>query len=481
MAPRPLAERLDSAVIYQIYPRSWQDSDGDGVGDLRGIRSRLRHVRDLGADAIWLSPINPSPQADFGYDVADYDGVEPTLGTLEDFAALRDEAEGLGLAVLLDLVPCHTSIEHPWFREHPEFYVWSDDIPNNWKAAFGGPAWSLDEQTGRYYLHSFFPQQPDLDWRNPEVRRRMGAVVGLWLERGAAGFRLDALDRLLKDETLRDDPPAKGPPALPLHPEHATLEHAHSRNDPGIGEPLAALREAAGEAALIGEVYLTAAERAPYLGALDAAFSFDLLHAEFRAESVRDAIEASIAVGKPAWVLSNHDFPRLPTRVGAANVRLAAMLLLTLPGPVFIFQGDEIGMTDGPGVDPPQDRHGRDPFRHPMQWDDSPSGGFTAGDPWLPAIDPALRNVVAQAEDHDSILWLYRDLIALRRSLGGPLVFAGSEPDTLVFTRGEHLVALNFADEPRAAPAHGEVLLRTGPAGAPGMLPPHAGMIARTA
>jgi len=214
------------AVVYQIYPRSFQDSDGDGVGDLRGIAQRLDHLAWLGVDAFWLSPIYPSPLADFGYDVSDYTAVDPQLGSLEDFDELIEAARERGLRVLLDLILCHTSIEHPWFREHPDWYIWSpvEGPPNNGAAPFGGPAWSRDERSGRWYMHSFYPEQPDLDWRNPEVVEAMQGVVRFWRGRGADGFRLDAIDRLVKDEQLRDDPPATKPFPLPLREDAAKLE-----------------------------------------------------------------------------------------------------------------------------------------------------------------------------------------------------------------------------------------------------------------
>jgi alpha-glucosidase len=471
----------EEAVVYQIYPRSFQDSDGDGIGDLRGIRHRLDHIAALGADAVWLSPIYPSPQVDFGYDVADYDGVDAAYGTLDDFDALLADVHARGLKLLMDLVPCHTSIAHPWFREHPELYVWADEPANNWIATFGGSAWTRDEQTGRYYLHSFFPEQPDLDWRNPEVPARMQAVVRRWLDRGVDGFRLDALDRLLKDPELRDDPPATGPPVLPLHPEAATLLRTHSGNAPDIGTAVGALREAASDHFLVGEVYLPARELAPYLESLDAAFAFELLHAPLDAERIRAAVEGAEATGKPAWVLSNHDFPRLPTRVGRANDRVVAMLLLTLPGPAFVYQGDEIGVADGPGADPPLDPNGRDPFRHPMNWDPTERAGFTTGTPWLPLVDPPIRNVASQEADRGSLLWLYRDLIALRRTLGRGLRFREAAAGGLVYERGEHVVALNLGDEPHPAPEHREVVLETraGAGADPEVLPPHAGWVAR--
>ena len=206
------------AVVYQVYPRSFQDSNGDGVGDLRGIESRLDYLVELGVDAFWLSPIYPSPLADFGYDVSDHTAVDPVFGTLEDFDRLLERAHARGLRLLMDLVPNHTSIEHPWFRDHPDWYIWADK-PNNWVSAFGGSAWTFHEERGRYYLHSFYPEQPDLDWRNPEVVEAMQGVIRFWLDRGVGGYRIDAIDRLLKDPELRDDPPATEPFGLPLSEE----------------------------------------------------------------------------------------------------------------------------------------------------------------------------------------------------------------------------------------------------------------------
>ena len=256
------------AVVYQVYPRSFQDSDGDGVGDLAGIASRLDHLAWLGVDALWLSPIYPSPGADSGYDVSDYTGIDPVYGGFEDFDRLSAECRARGIRLLMDLVPSHTSIEHPWFREHPDWYVWADQPPNNWRASFGGPAWSLDERSGRYYLHSFFPEQPDLDWRNPEVRAAFGEVVRFWRDRGVAGFRVDAIERIMKDAELRDDPPATAEPPLPLHPEQAALDTVHSRNDPEIGLALGGPargggRGAAGRRGLSAERDAAALPRAP--------------------------------------------------------------------------------------------------------------------------------------------------------------------------------------------------------------------------
>ncbi|HEY3765415.1 MAG TPA: alpha-amylase family glycosyl hydrolase, partial [Gaiellales bacterium] len=258
------------AVVYQIYPRSFQDSDGDGIGDLPGIVRRLDDLAVLGVDALWLSPIYPSPLADGGYDIADFTGVDPRFGTVSDVVELTAQAHARGIRVVLDLVPNHTSIAHPWFRAHPDRYVWADAPANNWRAAFGGPAWTRDEVTGRFYLHSFYPEQPDLDWRNPAVPEAMGAVVRTWLERGIDGFRLDAIDRLGKHPDLLDDPPAQGPPPFPEPPEAAALAQVHSRNwEPALHPALAALRSAAGGAFLVGEVYQPTAGMGPYLEHLD--------------------------------------------------------------------------------------------------------------------------------------------------------------------------------------------------------------------
>jgi alpha-glucosidase len=468
------------AVVYQIYPRSFQDSDGDGVGDLRGITSRLDHLSWLGVDALWLSPIYPSPLADMGYDVADYTAVAPEYGTLADLDELVARAHDRGLRVLLDLVPSHTSIEHPWFGERPDWYVWSADGPaNNWVASFGGPAWTRDERSGRWYLHSFYPEQPDLNWRNPEVRREFGRIVRFWTDRGIDGFRVDAIDRLMKDVGLRDDPPASDEFPFPAPAEYTALDHVHSVNDPEIGLALAALREAAGDRMLVGEVYLRADQLGPYLEHLDLAFAFELPHGAFEVERLREVIVSASATGQAAWVLSNHDFPRVATRVGPDRAALAAMLLLTLPGAAFIYQGDEIGMLDGAGAAPPLDRAGRDPHRHPMQWEPAENGGFTTGAPWLPLTDPMVRSVAAQRGSVGSMLEFHRELIALRRNLAGPVEMLDAEPGVLAYRRGEHVVALNLGEVPAAPPVAGDTLLATQPGSGSVSLPGRSGVVLR--
>ncbi len=460
------------ATIYQIYPRSFQDSDGDGVGDLAGIRRRLDHLARLGVDAIWLSPVYPSPGADLGYDISDFTGIDAAFGTLETFDALVHDAHERGIRVLLDLVPCHSSTEHPWFSERPDFYVWAGDRggrpPNNWVSAFGGPAWSFDEARGRWYLHSFYSEQADLDWRNPAVVSAMQEVIRFWAERGIDGFRVDALDRLMKDPELRDDPLADTSFALPVvEVENRAL--TNSRNGPGLGEALAAIRAAAGDLFLVGEVYLPAELHPPYLEHLDAVFAFELFHAPWDAVGLRRAIERGIELATPArrgpaWVLSNHDFPRLATRVGPANARAAATLLLTLPGPVFLYQGEEIGQIDGPGADPPIDRAGRDSSRHPVQWEPEPLGGFTTGDPWLAPVDPLERSVAAQSGDAQSDLELTRALIALRPRLGSGIRLLDAAPGLLAFARGdEHVVVINTTERPVPFSAGADPVVETHP------------------
>jgi alpha-glucosidase len=463
-------------VVYQVYPRSFQDSNGDGIGDLDGVRSRLDHLAWLGVDALWLSPIYPSPGADMGYDVSDYTDVDPIFGGLADLDALVRDAHARGLKLLLDLVPGHTSIEHPWFREHPDWYIWRDR-PNNWVSAFGGSAWA--PLGGRYYLHSFYREQADLDWRNPEVVAAMREVLRFWLDRGVDGYRIDAIDRILKDPQLRDDPPATEPYGLPLTEEQARLALTRSGNAPDTAQVLATIRETVGDAYLVGEVYMPSAHWKPYVDYFDAVFAFELLHSAWDAAALRGAIEACTRQpGAAAWVMSNHDFGRLATRFGEENARAAAMLLLTLPGPAFLYQGDEIGQGEGP-PGTRFDRAGRDRHRHPMQWDASPGGGFSTGEPWLPLVDPQRRSVAAQRDDPESMLSLVRALIALRRELGDDFELLDGADGLVAFRRGDHTVAINTTSEPLPLAVGGapRIQTRTG-ALLDRTLAPHAGVIA---
>jgi alpha-glucosidase len=458
-------------VVYHIYPRSFQDTDDDGVGDLRGVVARLDYVADLGVDAIWLSPVHPSPMADFGYDVQDYESIEPQLGVMADFDVLVSAAHNRDLRVIIDLVPGHTSVQHPWFREHPDWYIWADgrpgDLPpNNWESIFGGPAWSKDPRSGRWYMHSFFAEQPDLNWHNPEVVRAIQEVIRFWRRRGIDGFRIDSVDTLVKDEQLRDDPPATVPFGLPLRHAHGNTDLRYSRGATGTRRAIAALREAASDAFLVGEVYLPGSRWAPYLASLDCAFAFEVFHAAPDADGVRLGLEQSLAAcagthAQAGWVISNHDFPRMPTRVGRSRERVYALMLMSLPGPVFVYQGDEIGLGDGPGGDPPLDRAGRDRHRHPMQWDGSPTGAFTQGVPWLEAVDPSTRNVLQQSLDADSTLAFYRRAIAVRRLLKGPLRFVESADGVLAFDRGRYRILLNFSDRAINVPIPGEIVCAT--------------------
>jgi alpha-glucosidase len=436
----------EPAVIYQVYPRSYQDTNGDGVGDLPGIRQRLNHLSWLGVDGVWLSPIFPSPMADFGYDVADYVDVDPLFGSLADLDALVADAHGRGIRVLLDLVPNHSSDRHPWFMESRssrrspkrDWYIWADAAPgggppNNWRGAFGGSAWQWDEATGQYFYHAFLPQQPDLNWRNPEVRAAMADVLRSWLDRGIDGFRVDVIWHLIKDDQLRDNPVAT---AAGTDPPTTALVPVYTADRPEVHEVIAMLRAVVDEyedRLLIGEIYLPVERLVAYYG-VDARgvhlpFNFQLLLLPWEARGIEHAIREYERLlppgGWPNWVLGNHDNPRIASRVGRTQARVAAMLLFTLRGTPTVYYGDEIGMVDvdiadALLVDPA--RHdgrgrGRDHERTPMQWDGGPNAGFTTGVPWLPlASDSHLVNVAAQREDARSMLWLHRRLIELRRA-----------------------------------------------------------------
>jgi len=417
-------------VLYQIYPRSFADGNDDGVGDLPRVTAKLDYLQWLGIDGIWLNPIHPSPNVDWGYDVSDYTGVHPDLGTLADVDRLVAEAARRGIRVLLDLVPNHTSDRHPWFRERPDLYVWADEIPNNWRAIFGGgSAWALDPERGRYYLHNFAPEQPDLDWWNPEVHAEFERILRFWLDRGVAGFRIDVAQALIKDRELRDDPPAtdEDDPDTRAH----GLRQVYSMNRPETHEILRDWRRLADEydppRVLVGETYvLDVAAWARYYGAgtdeLNLAFNFALVHADLDAAQMRGIVAATEAElpagGWACWTGSNHDVGRLSTRwcLGdEALARCALLILVTLRGTPCLYYGDELALADG-RVSPEQVRDctdpPRDPCRTPMPW--TRQGGWK--DPWLP-LEDASRNVEDQRSDPASTLHFTRDLIALRRQL----------------------------------------------------------------
>jgi alpha-glucosidase len=439
-----------TGVIYQIYPRSFLDSNGDGVGDLPGITSKLDYLRWLGIDAIWLSPIYPSPMADFGYDITNYTDVHPLFGTIEDLDTLLHEAHQRGLKLILDFVPNHTSDEHPWFQqaresrtnEKRDWYIWRDPArdggpPNNWISRFGGSAWQFDEPTGQYYLHMYDVKQPDLNWRNPKVRQEMYEVLRFWLDRGVDGFRIDALEVLLKDELYRDNPinPAwkAGDPPNTRQKEHYIIDQ------PGmhvIMQEMRALTEYYAQRVLIGELYLPVERLMPYYGEqldeIHLPFNFQFVNLPtWEARTIRQAVEgyeAALPEGAwPNWVLGNHDRPRIATRVGREQARLTQMLLLTLRGTPTCYYGEELGMQDivlpREVMQDPLARehpeHSRDPERSPMQWDGSANAGFSPAGvkPWLPvANDYQTWNVAAEQQDPGSLLMLTHALLAVRRS-----------------------------------------------------------------
>jgi alpha-glucosidase len=477
-------------AIYQIYPRSFADADGDGVGDLRGIAARLDHVSDLGAEAVWLSPIFRSPMADFGYDVADYCDVDPVFGTLADFDRLVADAHARGIRVVLDFVPNHSSDRHPWFqasrssREDPrrDWYVWRDGAgdgrpPNDWRSRFEavGPAWTFDERTGQWYLHSFTPQQPDLNWDNPEVEAAMHAVLRFWLDRGVDGFRLDAIPVIAKDPELRD---AGDAPTGPSGPEDVDAPRRRDQDWDTIHDRLRGIRRVVDEYAdrmLVGEVYLFDLQRiVSYVAGADQlhlAHNFVFVLLPWDAERFRSAIDgfeaAAAGTAWPAWFLENHDSARVATRFdedghGPARARAAAVMLYALRGTPFVYQGQELGLPDA-AIAPERvvDVDGRDPQRAPLPWRPpslaGPGAGFTSGEPWLPLVADAERlNVESQAADPRSTLSLVRRLAALRAAT--PALQTGAQrtldapAGVLAWVRdgdGQRLVvAVNFSTAP---------------------------------
>ncbi len=517
-----------SETIYQIYPRSFSDHSGDGVGDLEGIRARLPYLRDLGVDALWLSPIFASPMKDFGYDIADYRAIDPLFGTMADFDRLLAEAHEAGLKLLLDLVPNHSSDQHAWFkasrssREDPkrDWYIWKDAAPdggppNNWISNFGGPAWAWDEATGQYYHHAFLASQPDLDWRNPEVRAAMFDAMRFWLDKGVDGFRVDVIWHLAKDEHFRDNPP--NPDYTPSQPEIERNLQVHSADQPEIHRIVADMRsvmEEYDERLLIGEIYLPLERLMDYYGeggsGVHLPFNFQLIQTDWHAQKVAALVaeyEAAIPEdGWPNWVLSNHDQPRIAARTGERQARNAALLLLTLRGTPTLYYGEEIGIGDveiPPGriQDPwakqePETSRNRDKARTPMQWSSKPHAGFSTTEPWLPlSADWQRRNVAAMTGEGSSMLELHRSLLHLRRqhtalSTGDYRQLSVAD-DTFTFERcdaqARFAVLLNFASEPREVALHpayegGAILFstdakRTGAANAPFTLGPDEGVI----
>ncbi|MBN2002200.1 MAG: DUF3459 domain-containing protein [Anaerolineae bacterium] len=499
MNPKQQAENVlhwwQRGVVYQIYPRSFKDTTGNGVGDLQGVLDNLNYLYELGVDALWLSPFYPSPMADFGYDVADYCNVDPLFGTLPVFDRLVAALHRRGMKIIIDWVPNHTSDQHPWFlesrssRDNPkrDWYIWRDSkadgaLPNNWGSFFGGPAWTYDAHTGQYYLHQFCKEQPELNWRNPAVRTAMYDTLRFWLERGVDGFRIDVVGLLLKDAALRDNPPNPAPPpGLSENDVFGRLLQVHNMYQPdnhAVMREIRSVLDAYDDRCAIGELWGPLPEWVRYYGEngdeLHLPFNFRLMDgmswAAKRLRASVDALEAALPdFAWPNYVLGNHDRTRLATRFGRRAVRVAAMLLLTLRGTPTLYYGDEIGMEDVPiPSEKIQDPQGlnldpsrtRDVCRTPMQWDATSNAGFSPEgvETWLPvATDYAERNVIAQSSDPTSLLTLYRRLLHLRRAT--PALYGGSYrpldvdcQDVYAYVREaggvQYFIALNFADGP---------------------------------
>jgi len=492
----------ESGVVYQIYPRSFQDSDGDGVGDLAGIEQRLDYLATLGVDALWLSPIFPSPMADFGYDVADFVGIEPMFGTLADFDRLLGAVHARGLKLLLDFVPNHSSDRHPWFVESRaskisakrDWYIWQPPAadggpPNNWISDFGGSAWEWDGTTSEYYLHAFLKEQPDLNWRNPALREALYDVMRFWFERGVDGFRIDVLWHIAKAEGFPDNP--VNPGWRPGMNERDRLLQRYSTDQPEAHDWSAEMRAIAdsyGGRVLIGEIFLPNRLLARWYGTAERPqvhmpFNFALIENDWSATTIAALItdyEQSLPdAGWPNWVIGSHDAPRIAARVGEAQARVAMMLLLTLRGTPTLYQGDELAIGEVP-IAPDRVRDpreimqpgiglGRDPSRTPMPWEPQVNAGFSTAEPWLP-LNPDWRdrNVAAQQFDPASMLALTRALLALRRD--EPALSVGrieqvkSEGDVLTYARRDGsnklVVALNLGAGHAQILAEGDGVIR---------------------
>jgi alpha-glucosidase len=499
-------------VIYQIYPRSFADSNGDGIGDLNGITARLDYLADLGIDAVWLSPINPSPDVDFGYDVSDYNSIDPKYGTMADFDRLASEAHRRGIRIILDLVVNHTSDQHSWFQESRKsrdnpfrsWYIWRDvkpdgAAPNNWASNFGGSGWQFDPGTGQSYFHMFCPQQPDLNWRCPELAQAVLDIFRFWLDRGVDGFRLDVFNAYFKDERFHDNPPRIGLRSFDRQ------KHTYDINQPELVPLLAKIRsllDSYPERYVVGETFAEVPEQLPsflrggysstslaayYCGPklLHGTFNFEFINSPWQpAPYLREIQKWEGVLGPENWpiyVLNNHDNPRTATRFGQKEdderMKVAAALLLTQRGTPFIYYGEEIGMRDitlerSQVKDPVGARYwpfykGRDGCRAPMQWDSSNEAGFSQAEPWLPVHpDYTFRNVSRQQQDPGSLFHFYRRLIQLRREYPAlregmflPLTF--SPRTVLAYLRQSAgqtvLVAFNFSRRSRKLVLGGEL------------------------
>ena len=510
-----------NAVFYEIYPRSFADSNNDGVGDLKGITSKLDYLKDLGVDAIWISPCFPSPQVDFGYDVSDYENIDPMYGTLADFDVLASEGKKRGIHIILDFVVNHSSDQHPWFLDskssrtsaHRDWYIWRDgkgpgEPPNNWVSGFGGSAWKFDPATNQYYYHYFYAEQPDLNWRNPAVKDAMFDVTRWWYKRGVAGFRLDAVDTLFEDPNLQDNPitrPGQNAFGDPFE------KNKYNTKLPEVHDILRGLRKVADEhdAVLVGETWTAdVAELNQYYGEgnnelqLPMDFLFTMVNKLSPPEFRKQIAAVNAASGWPTFVISNHDIVRSYDRYGDGQhndqiAKLMAALYLTLRGTPIMYYGEEIGMKTTPPTskedvrDPigrtgwPKEK-GRDGERTPMQWDSGENAGFSKGTPWLP-VPPTFKthNVADESKDPDSVLVFYKNVLKLRHT--NPALTDGtytaineSDANVLSYLRvyKDHgvVVALNMSDAPQKVTlelkgngfAAAKSLLATGKSGASG-------------
>ena len=482
------------AVFYEVYPRSFADSDNNGIGDLKGITSKLDYLKELGVDAIWITPCFPSPQVDFGYDVSDYEAIDPMYGTMADFDKLVAEGKKRGIRVILDFVVNHTSDQHKWFldsrssrtAEKRDWYIWRDgkgpgQPPNNWLSTFGTPAWQWDAKTGQYYYHYFYPQQPDLNWRNPAVEKAMLDITRFWYKRGVAGFRLDAVDTLFEDANLKDDPVVAGVDKF----GRPNLDEKYNKKLPEVHDAMKKLRSVADEygSVLIGETWTTNVdELRDYYGAKndELQMPMDLLMTGFKglhADEYRKHIAAVNAAGRwPTYVITNHDILRSYTRYGDGKhnddiAKMMAALYLTLRGSAIMYYGEEIGMENNnpkrkEDVQDPEGKIGwpneigRDGERTPMQWTDGANAGFSKAKPWLPVPESAkTHNVESEMKDQNSVLSFYRQLLALRHSepalRDGEYTAIGDDPNVFMYVRKYKdeamLVILNMSGDEQKA------------------------------
>ena len=501
-----------SAIIYQVYPRSYQDSDGDGVGDLKGITRRLGHIADLGADAIWLSPIFASPQADMGYDISDYLAIDPLFGDMADFDALIAEAHARGLKVIVDQVLSHTSDRHAWFvesrasRDNPraDWYVWADPLPDgapptNWHSHFGGPAWEFDPARGQYYLHNFLASQPDLNFHNPEVIEAVLETCRFWLDKGLDGFRLDTVNYYFHDAELRSNPAAQAREQVMATDLYGMQDNIYNKTRPeniAFLERLRALTDRYDDVMMVGEVGEMGPRSIDIMGEYTAgtdrlhmAYSFAMLKSDFTAGHFRACIEEfqkGAPDGHPYWLFSNHDVPRHVSRWADhavsedAMARLSGALLMAFEGTIGIYQGEELGQTEteltyAEVTDPPAVRFwptvkGRDGCRTPMVWEkDAPNAGFSDGTPWLPVKAPQAAHAV-DAQGPDGILAFYREVIAFRKASAplrhGTTTFLDLPEPVLGFVRTAGDEALtcvfNLSVDPQAVAVEGDATVAFG-------------------